>query len=124
MDTKQDGNGVGPGGRKVGFQPGNRVGAGPKPNRRSPPPRLLSDMRAVYEDPEGKDGTPSQKMLRKLLADNPKEFMTQLAGLEKAHAAGAAKSGKKDAPAVPSEPEGQEAVQEPDEGAARVEELI
>src|SRR5437868_6976235 len=79
------------------FKPGN---PGPRRNRkgegrgRRKPPRLLADMRRVYEQDESKDRTPGQRTLRKLFKDSPKEFIAQLAGLEKAYLARAAKAGK------------------------------
>jgi hypothetical protein len=41
-------------------------------------------MRRVYEQVEAEDRTPGQKLCRQLLRENPKGFLAQLAGLEKA----------------------------------------
>jgi hypothetical protein len=48
----------------------------------------------VYVQDESKDGTPGQKLCRKMLRDNPAEFFRQLSGLEKAHCARADKESK------------------------------
>jgi hypothetical protein len=48
-------------------------------------------MRLVYAQDESRDKTPGQKALRKLFSKSPKQFISQLAGLEKAHRAGASK---------------------------------
>lgn len=50
------------------------------------PPRILLDMRLVYEDPEEKGATPARKVLQKMFKDDPKGFMNQLTGLEKTYA--------------------------------------
>jgi hypothetical protein len=47
---------------------------------------VLADMRKVYRKPEGSERTEGQRALRKLLKENPKEFVQQLVRLEEAHA--------------------------------------
>src|SRR5262245_58577838 len=91
LETAGSGRGQAEGSKATQFQPGHpgrKRGAGLRPRQ---PLRLLRDMRRVYEQDESKDCTPGQKALRKLFQDNPKEFIGQLAGLEKAHRAGATK---------------------------------
>jgi len=51
------------------------------------PSKLLRDMRLVISQEEVKDRGPQQVVLRTLLKDDPKGFVAQLAGLERAHAA-------------------------------------
>jgi len=41
-----------------------------------------------------RDGKPGRKALRKLFEDNPKEFISQRAALEKSHQAGAPRNAK------------------------------
>jgi hypothetical protein len=73
-------------------------------------------MRFVYSHPEAKDRTPGHKLCRKLLDDDPKAFLAQMAQLEKALVASEGKaSGGKETPASP---------EQKDEGAERVLELI
>ena len=48
--------------------------------------RILLDMRKVYRDPRGASETEGQRMLRKLFAEDPGKFTTQLVRLEEAHA--------------------------------------
>ncbi len=78
-------------------------------------PLLLRDMKAVYGQDESKDRGPGQKVCRKVLTENPKEFLAQLAGLEKAHWTEKERMGPE--PADPEEPE------KVDEGTERVLEL-
>jgi hypothetical protein len=85
------------------------------PGDRGPPvPRLLRDMRRVYEQDESKDRGP-QKALRKLLNDKPNSFLVQMAGLEKAHLAAQTKE-----PTHLPEPEPEQR----DEGTQRSQVLI
>ncbi len=51
---------------------------------RKKPSRLLRDMRLVYGQVEEKDH-PAQLPLRRLLKDDPKAFLSQLASLERSH---------------------------------------
>jgi len=61
-----------------------------------------------------RDGKPGRKALRKLFEDNPKEFISQRAALEKSHQAGATKK-RKAAMKGESPPE----IEEIDDGEAR-----
>jgi hypothetical protein len=109
-----------PGGR---FGPGNRPRGGSAKGRKlRQPSRLLKDMRWVYEHAEEDDKTPGQKMCRKLMNDNPKEFLTQLTGLEKAHRTGASKesSAPKLVPVKTESPAEQEPTDEGSERAIRL----
>src|SRR5262249_54665094 len=54
---------------------------------RKTPPRLLTDMRAVYDQDESRDRTPGQRNCRQLLKADPQRFLAQLARLESAHKA-------------------------------------
>src|SRR4051794_1750748 len=80
------------------FGPGNSSARGVKRKGQGAgqkkPPRLLADMRQVYNHPGGDGGTPGQKMLRKLFEDNPKEFVGQLAQLERAYLSAVAKQAR------------------------------
>jgi hypothetical protein len=76
------------GANKTQFQPGhartrglNRKGQGAG---RPKPPKVLLDMRAVYNQPADRDRTAGQKALRKLLQANPEQFFSQLTQLERA----------------------------------------
>jgi hypothetical protein len=72
----------------------------------------------VYEQGEEQDKTQGQKTLRKLLTESPKEFLSQMTALERAHLARETKAMKVlSVAAVPTEPE------EQDEGAVRMGEL-
>src|SRR5258708_6160625 len=89
------------------FQKGNPGGPGRsrkgEGQGQPKPARLLRDMRAVYGQDESTDRGPGQKLCRKVLTENPKEFLSQLAGLEKAHQA-REKERKAATPAVPEKP--------------------
>src|SRR5437879_2971708 len=64
-------------------------------------PHLLRDLRWVYENPEREDATAAQRMLQKMLREEPEQFVVHLGALEQAHAAGAMKPATGDlAPAV------------------------
>lgn len=66
------------------FKPGNqRARKGDHRNRKKPP-QLLADMRAVYSQAKEKDKKGGQENCRKLLNENPKEFLSQLRQLEQA----------------------------------------
>lgn len=71
-----------------------KPGQGGKPKGAKSPPKLLRDMRAVYEKPKGEDGTEARKALRKMFDENPVRFMEQLQRLEATWAA------RKDPPAA------------------------
>jgi hypothetical protein len=83
------GNGAGSGASR--FKAGHPGRRGAKPGETGPAPgtrvasRLLRDMRWVYDHEAAEDLTPGQKMCRKVMEDNPREFLAQLARLEAAH---------------------------------------
>jgi hypothetical protein len=114
----------GPGSASTRFKPGHpgRRGAargetGPAKGSKQPP-RLLRDFRRVYEQAEELDRTEGHKTLRKLMTESPKEFLSQMTALERAHLARETKAMKVlSVAAVPTEPE------EQDEGAVRMGEL-
>jgi hypothetical protein len=92
------------------FQPGNpgprglkRKGQG---RGRRKPPQLLRDLRFVYSHAEGQDKSQGQRLCRKLLTNDPKAFLSQMAHLEKAHLQGAGKA--TESKAVPEVDEGEE----------------
>lgn len=50
-------------------------------------PQQLRDYRWVYKHPVGEDGSETQKMLRGMLAKDPKGFMATLSKMEAEHSA-------------------------------------
>src|SRR5437773_6055178 len=73
-------------------KPGAFVKGDPRINRTDGPagkkrksPRVLRDMRAVYEQDESKDRGPAQKALRKMFNENFDGFLARLGRLEQAH---------------------------------------
>jgi hypothetical protein len=91
VGSVRPGRGQAEGSKATQFAPGHagrKRGAGRK---RRQPSRLLCDMRKIYEQDESKDRTPGLKALRKLLQENPREFIAQLGTLEKAHRAATSK---------------------------------
>jgi hypothetical protein len=73
------------------FAPRRRHTGGTKGAKK--PPRVLKDMRQVYSKDESLDRTGGQKALRRMLNENPKEFLQQLARLEAAFLGKAAPAG-------------------------------
>jgi hypothetical protein len=57
-----------------------------------PASRVLLDMSHVYREPAEKDRTPGQQMFRKMLAENPRDFLMQLTRLEAAERLAKAKA--------------------------------
>ena len=49
------------------------------------PCQILKDMRHVWREPAEMDKTPGQKMLRRILEEDPKRFFTECTKLDKAH---------------------------------------
>jgi hypothetical protein len=80
------------GSRKTQFRPGHPGRKGGGRVKEEGPSRLLRDYRRVYEQDESKDRTPGQKALRQLLKESPRDFLSQLSSLEKAHRSSPARS--------------------------------
>lgn len=94
----------------------NNLIPGGKPLGNGKIPRLLSDMRRVYECSDAKNFTAGQKVCKQLLEENPKEFIARLSALEQAHQATVVRAA---ASGVESALE-----EKRDEGVERCEELI
>ncbi len=93
MDTTGKGRGKSPGSRTTQFGAGNDGNvatrrAKAEAEAAKPVPRLLRDMRHVYDRPKEKDKTPGHTLCRKWLNDDPKGFLTHLNRLERAYAVG------------------------------------
>jgi len=83
--SMETGRGKAAGSRVTQFQPGHAGKKNGVKRKGYQLSRLLRDMRAVYEQDESKDRTPGQVLCRKVLKEQPAEFIRQLSGLEKAH---------------------------------------
>lgn len=65
------------------FKKGQSGNPGGKPKSGAvKPAEILRDMRRVYRQEEKKDRTPGEKLCRRWLKDNPKEFLSHLARYE------------------------------------------